>query len=132
MQPTHEASVRADQLEDARGGVGALVPVVGGTCTVANMCPAKFACIGCAGNAPDPAKRGQVEERKVIYENTIRRASEQGLPAEERNARKVVGDCEDMLAEMDLIEATERDGAQVAELRYDEDVRHPGERGRRQ
>ena len=55
------------QLEDARGGVGALVPVAGGTCTVANMCPAKFACIGCAGNAPDPAKRTQIEEFKRIW-----------------------------------------------------------------
>jgi len=118
------------QLEDARGGVGALVPVVGGTCTVANMCPAKFACVGCAGNAPDPAKRTQVEDFKRIYEDMVRLASEQGLPAEERKARAVVAGCEDMLAEMALIEATERDGAQTAELHYAAAAR-PGERGER-
>lgn len=119
------------QLEDARGGVGALVPVVGGTCTVANMCPAKFACVGCAGNAPDPAKRAQVEEFKRIYEDMVRLASGQGLRAEERKAREVVAGCEDMLAEMALIDAAERDGAQAAELRYAEAARYPGRRGKR-
>ncbi len=116
------------QLEGAQGGVGALVPVVGGTCTVANMCPAKFACLGCAGNAPDPAKRAQVEEFKRIYEDMVRLAFGQGLRAEERKAREVVAGCEDTLAEMDLIEAAERDGAQAAELSYVEAVRHPGKR----
>jgi len=111
--------------------VGALVPVVGGTCTVANMCPAKFACVGCAGNAPDPAKRAQVEEFKHIYEDMVRLASGQGLRAEERKARGVVAGCEDMLAEMALIEAAERDGAQAAELSYVDAARHLSRRRRR-
>lgn len=119
------------QMEEAQGGVGALVPVVGGTCTVANMCPAKFACVGCAGNAPDPAKRAQVEDFKRLYEDMVRFASKQGLPAEERKARGVVAGCEDMLAEMALIEAAERDGAQVAELRYAKADQHSGKRGKR-
>ena len=46
------------QVEEAHGKVGALIRVLGGTCTVANWCPAKFACVGCGGNAPDPARRG--------------------------------------------------------------------------
>lgn len=119
------------QLEAARGGVGALVPVVGGTCTVANMCPAKFACLGCAGNAPDPAKRAQVEEFRRIYKDMVQLACEQGLRAEERKAREVVAGCEDMLAEMALIEAAERDRAQAVELRYAEAAQHPNRRGRR-
>jgi len=106
------------QVEEARGGVGALVPVVGGTCTVANMCPAKFACVGCAGNAPDPHKREQVEQFKRIWEDMVRLASEQGLLTEERKARGVVAGSEDMLAEMDLIEAAERDGMRLAEIRF--------------
>ena len=118
------------QVEAARGGVGALVPVVGGTCTVANMCPAKFACLGCAGNAPDPAKRVQVEEFKRIWEDMVRLASKQGLAAEEQKARGIIGGCEDMLAEMALIEAAERDGTQVAEVRYGEATRHPSRRRR--
>ena len=118
------------QAEAARGGVGALVPVVGGTCTVANMCPAKFACLGCAGNAPDPAKRAQVEEFKRIWEDMVRLASKQGLAAEEQKARGIIGGCEDMLAEMALIEASERDGTQVAEVRYGEATRHPSRRRR--
>ena len=111
--------------------MGALVPVVGGTCTVANMCPAKFACLGCAGNAPDPARRAQVEEFKRIYGDMVQLAAGQGLRAEERKAREVVAGCEDMLAEMALIEAAERDGAQTAEVRYAEAGQYPGKRGRR-
>jgi len=120
------------QLEGAQGGVGALVPVVGGTCTVANMCPAKFACLGCAGNAPDPARRAQVEEFKRIYGDMVQLASGQGLRAEERKAREVVAGCEDMLAEMALIDAAERDGEQAAEVRYAKASQHSGKRARRQ
>src|SRR5450759_5339547 len=47
-------------LKDAEGKLGALTEVFGGTCVIGNMCPAKFACVGCAGNAPDPAKRYQI------------------------------------------------------------------------
>ena len=119
------------QMESAQGGVGALVPVVGGTCTVANMCPVKFACLGCAGNAPDPAKRAQVEEFKRIYEDMMRLAAGQGLRAEERKARGAVAGCEDMLAEMALIEAAECDGAQAAEVRYAEAGQHQGKREKR-
>lgn len=118
------------QVEEARGGIGALVPVMGGTCTIANMCPAKFACVGCAGNAPDPAKRGQLEEYKAIIENMVGLACRQGLPAEERSGRKVLGGCEDMLAEMDLIEAAERDAAQVADIQFAEAPRPAGRRVR--
>ena len=118
------------QVEEARGGVGALIPVMGGTCTVANRCPAKFACVGCAGNAPDPAKRGQLDEYKAIIENMVGLACRQGLPADERNARKMVAAAEDMLAEMDLIEAAERDAAQLADVRFDEAPRPAGKRGR--
>ncbi len=119
------------QLEGAQGVVGALVPVVGGTCTVANMCPAKFACLGCAGNAPDPAKRSQVEEFKRIYGDMVQLASRQGLRAEERKAREVVAGCEDMLAEMALIDAAECDGEQAAKVRYAGASQHSGKRGTR-
>lgn len=106
------------------------MPVVGGTCTVAKMCPAKFACLGCAGNAPDPAKRAQVEEFKRIYGDMVQLASGQGLRAEERKAHEVVAGCEDMLAEMALIDAAERDGEQATEVRYAEAGQHAGKRGR--
>ena len=92
------------------------------------MCPAKFACLGCIGNAPDTAKEAQVEEFKRIYEDIMQLAATQGLRAEERKAREVVAGCEDMLAEMALIKAAERDGAQTAELCYPE-AAGSGERG---
>ena len=41
-------------LKEAEGKLGALTEVFGGTCAVANMFPAKFACVGCAGNARTP------------------------------------------------------------------------------
>ena len=50
-------------LKDAEGKLGTLTEVFGGTCVVGNMCPAKFACVGCAGNAPDPAKRYQIQQK---------------------------------------------------------------------
>lgn len=46
-----------EMLDNAQDKIGALTEVIGGTCVVSNMCPVKFACIGCAGNAPDPKKR---------------------------------------------------------------------------
>jgi hypothetical protein len=53
-------------LKDAEGKLGALTEVFGGTCVVGNMCPAKFACVGCAGNAPDPAKRYQIQHNLPV------------------------------------------------------------------
>ena len=50
-------------LKEAEGKVGALTEVFGGTCVVANMCPAKFACVGCAGNAPDPSNATRSSRR---------------------------------------------------------------------
>ena len=55
-------------LREAEGKIGALTEVIGGTCVVSNFCPAKFACIGCAGNAADPDKRYQIERKKAWAE----------------------------------------------------------------
>ncbi|MCI1004292.1 site-specific integrase [Herbaspirillum sp. C7C8] len=93
------------QVDDALEKIGALIPVVGGNCTVANECPAKFACIGCAGNAPDPKKRPQVIELKAAYGRMQKMAEDQKLPAERRKAIEIMASCDDVLAEMDLIES---------------------------
>ncbi|WP_250192093.1 hypothetical protein, partial [Escherichia coli] len=66
--------------------------------------PAKFACIGCAGNAPDPAKRSDVLIYREAWSKMASLSREQKLPAEERKAREIIGSCNDMLEEMDLIE----------------------------
>ncbi|MBU3895398.1 site-specific integrase [Serratia rubidaea] len=94
----------AQQMAEAVGKVGALIPVTGGCCTVANACPAKFACIGCAGNAPDPAKRSDVLIYRDAWVKMAELAGQQSLPAEEIKAREIIGGCDDMLEEMDLIE----------------------------
>ena len=69
----------AKRIRDAEGKVGALTEVIGGTCTVGNMCPAKFACIGCSGNAPDPAKRDQILQKRSWAETQAIYARAQGL-----------------------------------------------------
>jgi hypothetical protein len=96
------------QVEAVRDKVGALIPVVGGCCTIANQCPAKFACIGCAGNAPDPAKRQQVIELKLAYNGMAKMAEEQKLPAERRKALEIISNCDDVLIEMDLIDQVDK------------------------
>lgn len=95
------------QILDAQDTVGALIPVLGGNCTIPNKCPAKFACVGCAGNAPDPSKRQQVLEYKLAYLNMAEMANIQNLPAERRKALEILSNCDDMLMEMDLIEKTD-------------------------
>jgi hypothetical protein len=71
-------------LADAEGKIGALTDILGGTCVVGNMCPAKFACVGCAGNAPDPAKRYQVERKLAWATQQMNWATTERLFAEER------------------------------------------------
>jgi len=99
-------------LREAEGQIGALTEVIGGTCVVSNLCPAKFACIGCAGNAPDPARRYQIETKRDWAKEQIVWARREQLLAEERQMKRVVQDCELLLEEMSLIERARLDQAQ--------------------
>jgi len=108
-------------LKEAEGKLGALTEVFGGTCVVANMCPAKFACVGCAGNAPDPSKRYQIEQKKVWAEQQVRYAGREKLAGEERTLKQLIADCKLVLQEMDLIEAARADQAQVVNVRHGAD-----------
>lgn len=105
------------QVDEAKEKIGALIPIVGGTCTVANACPVKYACIGCAGNVPDPAKRVQVIELKSAYQAVAAFARKSGLPAEIRKAEQVVSSCDELMLEMDLIEATEQSASSPINIR---------------
>lgn len=80
------------------------------------MCPAKFACIGCSGNAPDPAKRGQVIQKRAWAEAQAAYAQAQGLLAEERQLRGIVESCQLILDEMDLIEAARADSQRLVTI----------------
>ena len=105
-------------LNEAEGKVGALTEVIGGTCVVANLCPAKFACIGCAGNAPDPEKRYQIEQKMAwAKEHALWSTSEKLFP-EERRLNQLVQDCELMLEEMSLIEQTRDDSLQNVQIAF--------------
>ncbi len=99
-------------LREAEGQIGALTEVIGGTCVVSNLCPAKFACIGCSGNAPDPERRYQIETKRSWALEQITWARREQLPAEERQMKRVVQDCELLLEEMSLIERAREDQGQ--------------------
>jgi hypothetical protein len=105
-------------LKEAEGKVGALTEVFGGTCVIANMCPAKFACVGCAGNAPDPSKRYQIEQKKAWADQQLRYAVREKLAGEERTLKQLIADCKLMMQEMDLIEAARADQAQAVSVRH--------------
>jgi hypothetical protein len=106
----------AKLIRDAEGKVGALTEVIGGTCTIGNMCPAKFACIGCSGNAPDPAKREQVLHKRAWAETQATYARAQGLLAEERQLRGVMESCQLTLDEMDLIDVARADSRRLVTI----------------
>ncbi|HTR63561.1 MAG TPA: site-specific integrase [Candidatus Binataceae bacterium] len=99
-------------LKDAEGKLGALTEVFGGTCVVGNMCPAKFACVGCAGNAPDPAKRYQIQQKLAWAKQQVSYAVREHLPAEEVKLGQLIADCKLVMEEMDLIEAARADRSQ--------------------
>jgi hypothetical protein len=102
----------AKMLRDAEGQIGALTEVIGGTCVVSNMCPAKVACIGCAGNAPDPDRRYQIESKRTWALQQISWAQREGLVAEKRQMNQVVQDCTLILEEMTPIERARLDAGQ--------------------
>ena len=104
-------------LREAEGQIGALTEVIGGTCVVSNLCPAKFACIGCSGNAPDPERRYQIETKRTWALEQITWARREHLPAEERQMKRVVQDCELLLEEMTLIERARTDQSQKVRIR---------------
>jgi len=103
-------------LREAEGQIGALTEVIGGTCVVSNLCPAKFACIGCSGNAPDPERRHQIETKRTWAIEQITWARREHLPAEERQMTRVVQDCELLLEEMSLIERARVDQRQKVRI----------------
>jgi hypothetical protein len=104
------------RLKEAEGKLGALTEVFGGTCVIANMCPAKFACVGCAGNAPDPSKRYQIKQKKAWAEQQLRYAVREKLAGEERTLKQLITDCKLVMQEMDLIEAARADQAQTVSV----------------
>jgi hypothetical protein len=95
--------------ESARGKAGTLADVIGGHCISHGYCAAKFACVGCAGKAPDPAKRNQVERHKEWALLQVGYATKEGLHPEAERMKQLVRDCDAELAEMDLITSYRKD-----------------------
>jgi len=81
-----------------------------------NLCPAKFACIGCSGNAPDPDRRYQIEVKKAWATEQATWAKGQGLFTEQRQMKQIQSDCELILEEMDLIVRARQDSAQATTI----------------
>jgi hypothetical protein len=95
--------------EGARGKAGTLADVIGGQCVSHGYCAAKFACVGCAGKVPDPAKRYQIEKHKQWASLQVDYATQEGLHPEAERMKQLMRDCDNELAEMDLIESYRRD-----------------------
>src|SRR5437879_726834 len=83
--------------------------VVGGQCVSHGYCAAKFACVGCAGKVPDPAKRHQIEKHKQWASLQVEYAAREGLHPEAERMKQLMRDCDNELAEMDLIDSYRRD-----------------------
>jgi len=83
------------------------------------FCAAKYACVGCAGKVPDPAKRNQVERHRAWAMQQVEYAIQEGLFPEAERMRQVVRDCETELREMDQIEAYRRDEGRVATIQIE-------------
>jgi len=104
--------------EQAKGKAGTLADVIGGQCVSHAFCAAKFACVGCPGKVPDPAKRLQLEKHKVWALQQVMYATDEGLLPEAERMRQLSRDCETELQEIDAIEAYRKDEKQVSFLRY--------------
>ncbi len=92
--------------------------MIGGQCVSHAFCAAKFACVGCPGKVPDPAKRLQLEKHKVWALQQVMYATDEGLLPEAERMRQLSRDCETELQEIDAIEAYRKDEKQVSFLRY--------------
>lgn len=99
---------------EAKGKAGTLAEVIGGHCVCHGFCAAKFACVGCAGKVPDPAKRGQLEQHRTWAMQQVEFATQEGLYPEAERMKQLIRDCETELQEMDQIEAYRRDEGHVA------------------
>jgi hypothetical protein len=95
--------------EGACGKAGTLAEVIGGQCVSHGYCAAKFACVGCAGKVPDPAKRHQIERHKQWASLQVDYATKEGLHPEAERMKELIRDCDNELGEMDLIESYRRD-----------------------
>ncbi len=93
----------------ARGKVGTLAEVIGGQCVSHGFCAAKFACVGCPGKVPEPAKRLQLEKHKVWALQQVTYAAEEGLLPEAERMRQLARDCETELQEIEAIETYQKD-----------------------
>lgn len=116
-----KAVVRSPQevqqlYEQARGKAGTLADVVGGQCVSHGFCAAKFACVGCPGKVPDPAKRLQLEKHKVWALQQVTYATSEGLLPEAKRMRQLARDCETELQEIEAIEAYRKDEGRAVHI----------------
>ena len=89
--------------------MGTLADVIGGQCVSHGFCAAKFACVGCPGKVPEPAKRLQLEKHKVWALQQVTYAAEEGLLPEAERMRQLARDCETELQEIEAIETYQKD-----------------------
>ncbi len=117
-QAVHRSPQVLQQLyHEARGKAGTLADVIGGQCVSHGFCAAKFACVGCPGKVPDPAKRLQLERHKMWALTQVAYATQEGLLPESERMKQLARDCETELQEIDQIEAYRKDEERGVQLR---------------
>jgi len=68
---------------------------------------------------PDPAKRYQIEKHKQWASLQVDYATMEGLRPEAERMKQLVRDCDNELAEMDLIESYQRDERREVSIRIE-------------
>jgi hypothetical protein len=122
----HHAVLRSPEelrtlFEEARGKAGTLAEVIGGHCVSHGYCAAKFACVGCAGKVPDPAKRYQIERHRQWALDQVDFATQEGLYPETARMQQLVRECDNELQEMELIDRYRRDEEREVTIQVDID-----------
>jgi hypothetical protein len=117
-QAVHRSPQELQQLyNEAKDKAGTLADVIGGQCVSHGFCAAKFACVGCPGKVPDPAKRLQLERHKIWAMTQVEYATQEGLLPESERMKQLARDCETELQEIDQIEAYRKDEERRVQLR---------------
>jgi len=107
-----------EQLVSALDRTGTVHQTLGGDCTLHSTCPIQFACIGCAANVPDPARRYQVEREQQHAAAQVQLATDEGRLPDAQRWRQYGQRCAAFLKEMDMIEAYRKDSTHSVTIQF--------------
>ncbi|GIO14921.1 hypothetical protein J19TS2_44760 [Cohnella xylanilytica] len=107
-----------EMFEDYREKVGTLSKVVGGICTIDNVCPTKMACVGCGAKVPRPEFKDELLAYFNWADESEKRFEQQGLPLEAKKMKIAKNRTKHELDEIRLIEKYQKDDLYEPGIRY--------------